>query len=397
LKNLKILNCIILVLSQVVAFSQSKITLQNSSFEKVDEITKQAKGWFISTNSAYQTANMQPGAFNISKEAAHGNHFLSLKTTHKDAFDYVGQTFDEGVFLKKDSFYSIEIDLAFSKNFHHNDSTLFVKKKGNHPVYFIISGSNTATKSYEILIRTELVENSDWETYSFVLHPSKDNYDQIQLEVYSDEVEKPGSFGHVLVDNCSVIQKIKLENSIKIKNPSFEDPPRCCTEPKGWTNTGPVEETAPDIQPGYFSVSQTAYDGNTFMGMVIRDNNTSEALTQKLSKKMLQNSSYSFTIALSKSEKYLSVSRTTGESVNYATPCILNIWGGNALGEKAELLAYSEKISNKTWKEYTFTLNPQKNSYTFLTLETAHADPNYTRQNGNILLDDCSDLILIEK
>jgi hypothetical protein len=396
LKNFKILICLILVLSKTIAFTQSKITLQNSSFEKINVKNNTPQDWFVSTFNAHQAADMQPNSFNVALKARDGARFISLKT-NTDGGGYIGQTFEQGVFMRKDSFYSIEIDLAFSKNFYHNDSTLFAKKKGNHPVYFIISGSNTATKGYEILVRTELVENSDWETNSFVLHPAKENYDQIQLEVYTDEVEKSGSFGHVLVDNCSVIRKIKPENSIKIKNPSFEDTPKCCTAPKDWTNTGPVEETAPDIQPGYFSVLQTAYDGNTFMGMVVRDNNTSEELTQQLSKKMLQNSSYSFTIALSKAGSYLSVSRTTRESVNYATPCILNIWGGNALGEKAELLAYSEKIDNKTWKEYTFTLNPKKNSYTFLTLETAHADPNYTRQNGNILLDNCSDLILIEK
>jgi Dolichyl-phosphate-mannose-protein mannosyltransferase len=181
---------------------------------------------------------------------------------------------------------------------------------------------------------------------------------------------------------------------ICLKNPSFEDNPNCCCVPEDWLNVGLDNETPPDIQPGYFGVKDKPYQGKTYVGMVARDNNTTEAITQNLETPITINSSYEFSIGLAQSKGYFSVSKTTGGSVKYETPMTLTIWGSNVFGLKTELLAKSPQITNKDWQIFNFKLNPKENSYKYLTLEVTHEIPS---TNGNILMDACSDLKLIPK
>jgi hypothetical protein len=385
-----------LVLSQVVAFSQSKITLQNSSFEKINVKNNTPQDWFVSTFYAHQAADVQPNSFNVTLKAKDGARFISLKT-NKDGGGYIGQTFEQGVFMRKDSFYSFSVDLAFSKVFFDTDSIGFSNKKRNYPAYLAITGSNSETHKYELLDKSELIENTNWQTHNFTLLPTIDDFNQIQLIILFSETTHAKNFGHLLLDNCSDIELKQNSKKITLTNPSFEDIPKCCTTPWGWYNVGDGKESPPDTQPGFFSVDKKAQHGSTYLGMVTRDNNTSESISQRLSNRMFRGKTYIFSIDLAQSKSYESVSRTTGEPSNYIAPSILNIWGGNSYGEKAELLSHSEPISNTNWQKFNFHLSPQKTNYSFITLEAAYGLSKFIPQNGNILLDNCSDLILIEK
>ena len=88
---------------------------------------------------------------------------------------------------------------------------------------------------------------------------------------------------------------------IHLTNPSFEDIPRYSRPPVGWfdcaKNFGFKGETPPDTQPsGAFSVSKAPYDGSTYLGMVVRDNDTWESVSQRLSKPMQKGQCYEFSI-----------------------------------------------------------------------------------------------------
>ena len=66
---------------------------------------------------------------------------------------------------------------------------------------------------------------------------------------------------------------------IQLINPSFEDMPRHSKAPRAWSDCGFKGESAPDIQPsGIFSVTKPAADGNTYLGLVVRDNDTWESV-----------------------------------------------------------------------------------------------------------------------
>lgn len=179
---------------------------------------------------------------------------------------------------------------------------------------------------------------------------------------------------------------------IQLINPSFEDMPRHSKAPRAWSDCGFKGESAPDIQPsGIFSVTKPAADGNTYLGLVVRDNDTWESVGQELSKPLEKGKCYSFSISLCRSELYVSISRLSDQTANYTTPAKLRIYGGNSFCEKKELLAESPIIANTRWQDYNFKLEPGKN-YSFLILEAYYKTPTLVPYNGNLLVDNFSDI-----
>ena len=180
------------------------------------------------------------------------------------------------------------------------------------------------------------------------------------------------------------------EPPIILTNPSFEDLPKCCEAPTGWYNCGKVDETAPDIQPGQFDVTKLPSHGQTYLGLVTRDNETWESIGQRLSRPMEQGKCYEMSLDLCRSETYISLSKTTGEEANYATPCKLRVYGGNGYCDKRELLAQTSVIVNTRWLRYDFKLSPKKSSYQYIIFEAYYRTPILFPTNGNILADNAS-------
>ncbi|MEL7219704.1 MAG: OmpA family protein [Bacteroidota bacterium] len=182
------------------------------------------------------------------------------------------------------------------------------------------------------------------------------------------------------------------EGAIILDNPSFEDMPRHSRAPRFWTNCGFVNESPPDIQPDYtFQVNKAAFEGNTYLGMVTRDNDTWEAVGQLLSQPLRDGSCYEFSIKLARSLSYYSVSRETQLAANYVQPVKLRIWAGFGMCDKREMLGESTLVENTDWQEFHFNLAPSGN-YTHLVMEVFYKTPSLFPYNGNLLLDDASPL-----
>lgn len=186
------------------------------------------------------------------------------------------------------------------------------------------------------------------------------------------------------------------EDLIFLANPSFEDLPKCCEAPSAWYDCGKPEESPPDIQPGSFQVTKTPSHGETYMGLVVRDNETWEGVGQRLSKPMEINNCYEFTLDLCRAELYLSMSRTTGEEVNYATPAKIRVWGGMGYCDKRELLYETPLITTTRWLTYTFRMTPKNGSYAYLMVEAYFKTPTLFPYNGNILVDNASPIRKID-
>jgi hypothetical protein len=183
--------------------------------------------------------------------------------------------------------------------------------------------------------------------------------------------------------------------TIKLDNPSFEDFPSAVHTPKGWFDCGFAKETSPDTQPsGSFSCVRPSFHGKTYLGMVVRDNNTWEAVGQKLKTQLVKDSTYSFSLYACRSERYESKSKTTGEDANYTTPIIVRIWGGNDFCAKLDLLAESKPVSSTDWQKLDFILKPKRNSGYFL-IEAFYKIPTLLPYNGNILIDNASAIVPI--
>ncbi len=190
------------------------------------------------------------------------------------------------------------------------------------------------------------------------------------------------------------------DEPIQLVNPSFEGQPTDGTLdgslPVGWYDCGFPGETVPDIHPqpdgGTFQVNKAAFHGNSYIGMVVRENDTWEMVSQRLSSMLRAGKCYEFSIYISRSELYISPSRINAERVNYATPAKLRIWGGSGFCNRGELLAESSLIVNTRWLEYNFRFEPKQN-HTHIVFEAFYKTPTPFPYNGNILLDNASAII----
>lgn len=181
--------------------------------------------------------------------------------------------------------------------------------------------------------------------------------------------------------------------TIKLDNPSFEDYPQAAHTPQGWYDCGFAGESPPDVQPNLtFKVNKAASHGSTYLGLVVRDVNTWEAVGQRLKTPLLKGIDYTFSLDLARSELYESQSQATKKTVNYITPVIIRIWAGTGYCSKSELLDETDQVTVSNWKKYTFKFTPKAN-HTHFMIEAFYKVPTVFPYNGNILLDNASDIV----
>ncbi len=167
-----------------------------------------------------------------------------------------------------------------------------------------------------------------------------------------------------------------LYGQIFIKNPSFEDSPADATIPKQWK--GCASGTTPDILPGFWGVYEEAAHGNTYVGLITREDGSYESIGQKLSSKMQVGACYQFSLKLAFSEMY----------AGYNDPIKLRVWLGDTMCSKGEKIFESPFIKSETWKTFQIKCMPKK-EYQYIIFEAFYKDGKETRK-GNILLDDIS-------
>ena len=185
------------------------------------------------------------------------------------------------------------------------------------------------------------------------------------------------------------------EQKIQLKNASFEDTPRHSQTPRDWIDCGFPGESEPDVQPsGEFGVTMLPQDGDTYLGLVVRDNSTWERVSQRLTGPMEGGKCYEFSIYLAKSPQYLSQSRVTDEKVNYVRNAKIRIYGGFSPCSRQQLLAESPLIGGYTWRQFNFKFEPT-DDFTYITFEAFYQTPNLFPYNGNILLDNASALTMV--
>ncbi len=230
-------------------------------------------------------------------------------------------------------------------------------------------------------------------------------------------------FLFTIILSCFLISGIFAQDKpIKLRNPSFEGTPHVGTlnfvnRIAGWFDCGLRKfptESPPDLHMGgeisqYFKVDSKAQHGNTYIGMVVRDNDTWESVSQSLSAPLEAGQCYQFSLYLSKSEEYRSPARNSGilieeavsegikvDSIDHITPCVLRVWGGTGpcQSSQTELLAETNVVTHERWIQYDFKLEPKQTHY-FLTLEAYVKTPSLFPYNGHILLDNLSEIIPI--
>jgi hypothetical protein len=213
-----------------------------------------------------------------------------------------------------------------------------------------------------------------------------------------EEASTPPTSASISRGNTKIFDTLphlqSTRDTIYLDNPSFEGQPSMGVVPNGWYQTFTNRESPPDTQPGQFGVSLAAADGNTYLGMVCRDNNTYESVKQKLKMTLDTNQVYSFSVHLACADSYVSPSRLSGNQASYTTLIGLTVFGMNSVSKTPFLLAVIPQVMTRSWTEYELTLKPQEQVETII---LQAYNPYSGPINGNILLDHCSPLIRVKE
>lgn len=188
------------------------------------------------------------------------------------------------------------------------------------------------------------------------------------------------------------------EKPIQLINPSFEDLPGAGKVPYGWNDCGFAEANPPDIHPSpnandrFFDVNNRPQEGTTYLGMVVRDDETYEALSQRLRSPMIGGNCYQFSIYLAKSDNYKSLPPNGKNYEQFTRPSVLQIWGGTSLCDTKEMLAESNIINSGRWIRFDFNFTPESD-LDYLIIRAFYQTPNLFPYNGHILVDNASAII----
>ena len=192
-----------------------------------------------------------------------------------------------------------------------------------------------------------------------------------------------------------------------IFNNGLEDTPRKGTtltrSVDGWLDCGArkfPKESPPDIHPdNFWEVNLAPAQGKSYVGLVVRENETYESISQGLDIPLRKGQCYTFSIYIARSEDYWSHARlidgsTTNKDVNFTKPAIFRLWGGKVYCGQSQMLAESSAIKSSKWQKYEFEIKPATD-INYITYE-AFYDYSWLPYNGHILIDEASNFIEID-
>jgi len=170
---------------------------------------------------------------------------------------------------------------------------------------------------------------------------------------------------------------------ITVINPGLEDTPSDATVPQGWSACAWL--TTPDILPGYWGVYNEPYEGDTFAGIITRENGTFESFGQRLSAPLTTDNCYQMNLQLAHSKIY----------AGYGRPIRLRISISDELCGETQIIYTSPVIDHEDWQLYTMTFTPTKKAQ-YIMLEAFYKDGDFSYK-GNILIDAISAIIPCHK
>jgi hypothetical protein len=168
-----------------------------------------------------------------------------------------------------------------------------------------------------------------------------------------------------------------LQGQLMFENPSFESVRSHCLGPESWNAFG--NGCTPDLQPGQWRVNLKPSSGTRCLGLVSREDGTSEAIIQKLNETIPPASCTQFTMDIAFSSNY----------AMHPNAAKLKIWGSADGKQKSELM-YSGPVPEKDkWKTIEVKMYNEKIHVKFLIFEASNVNDS-KRNNGNILIDNLS-------
>ena len=174
--------------------------LHNPSFEGSYGAALLPQAWLAMGQTS--SPDTQPGAWSVTKEASHGNSYISMVCRGYSIIDsYQRERCYQPLInpLRVGEVYNYSIDLAHSPNFFADTI------KFDQPVNLRILGMNE-NQEEELLWESGAVKNVDWKTFYFKLRPNM-LVEYLVLEAYY--VQRPKYNGNILIDNLQYYPKGK--------------------------------------------------------------------------------------------------------------------------------------------------------------------------------------------
>lgn len=162
-----------------------------------------------------------------------------------------------------------------------------------------------------------------------------------------------------------------------IRNSGFETSFSTSFQMPDWTAWG--MGSTPDIQPGQWGVNLPPRQGNTYLGLINREDGTREGVVQKLQTPLEPGRCYYLTIALARSDEY----------AGFALPLSLQVSGVAPGGEVPFQLVRSPLVTHHQWRVYTLEFTPPQ-PVDMLVLEAAPGPGALIHYRGNLLIDSMS-------
>jgi hypothetical protein len=195
------------------------------------------------------------------------------------------------------------------------------------------------------------------------------------------------------------LQYVISQVEMPLMNPSFEG---VAIRPSingssfllsGWEDWGSglfPNHSPPDVHAEYSYVWQVLtlpQDGQTYVGLVTRDDGSWECIGQKLRNKLLAGQAYSLILYLCQDSSYSSPTiNSQGRLVKFNNPAVVRIWGGDYSSRFTDLLAESDPITHNDWRQYTLDLIPEQDLY-FIAISVYFPNNATEPTAGHVLID----------
>ena len=121
-------------------------------------------------------------------------------------------------------------------------------------------------------------------------------------------------------------------------------------------------------------------EGETYVGLITRPNNTYESIGQRTSAPLLPGECYEFSVDVAHAKTYL----------GYNKPIKLRVWAGVTKCDKNILVHTSDFIKTEEWQTIKMQILPKEGQpINYIIFEAFYSDDFNTRM-GNVLLDNVS-------
>ncbi len=139
--------------------------------------------------------------------------------------------------------------------------------------------------------------------------------------------------------------------------------------------------STPDILPGFWGVYNESSEGNSYIGLITREDGTWENIGQRIRGGVKKDECYKFQIDVAHSDTY----------EGYNLPIRLRIWGGTTRCSKDQLLGEIGPVKNSEWQTHDVQFYA-KQKINYIILEAYYMKGLMTPYKGNVLIDNITEM-----